>query len=151
MPGSVPSHQPDRSRRLLQQAVAVAALVPVGAGLFGVLFGTAMTGDLTSVSADSHFRYLSGLLLGVGLCFWSCIPNIEEKTTFFRFLTLIVVIGGLSRLLGLWLTGVPSLAMLGGMFMELIVTPVLCLWQTRVANRYAELEGVADIPREELA
>jgi len=142
---------PDREKRFLQQAVAVAGLVPVGTGLFGVLFGPSITGDETSVSADSHFRYLSGLLLGVGLCFWSCIPNIEEKTTFFRFLTLVVVIGGLSRFLGLYLTGVPSLAMLGGLFMELVVTPALCLWQTRVANRYAEREGVADIPADELA
>jgi predicted alpha/beta hydrolase len=143
--------RPDREKRLLQQAVAIAALVPVGTGLFGVLFGHSITGDQTSVSADSHFRYLSGLLLGVGLCFWSCIPDIEEKTTFFRFLTLVVVLGGLSRLLGLWLTGVPSLAMLAGLFMELVVTPALCLWQTRVANRYAERLGVAEVPADELA
>ncbi|HEU4519346.1 MAG TPA: DUF4345 family protein, partial [Microvirga sp.] len=61
----------------------------------------------------------------------------------FRLLTALVVIGGLGRLLGLALTDVPSLVMLGGMFMELIVTPVLCIWQTRVANRYAEEFGVA--------
>jgi Domain of unknown function (DUF4345) len=135
----------EREKRLLQRVVAVGAIVPVAAGLFGVLFGFGLTGDhAASVSADSHFRYLSGLLLGVGLCFWSTIPRIEEKTTFFRFLTLIVVLGGLSRLLGLWLTGVPSLAMLGGMFMELVFTPAMCFWQTRVANKYADLTGVAD-------
>jgi hypothetical protein len=139
--------QPDRGKRLLQRVVAIAALVPVATGLFGVLFGYALTGDRDmSVSADSHFRYLSGMLLGVGICFWACVPNIEEKKTFFRFLTLIVVIGGVSRLLGLWLTGVPSLAMLGGLFMELVVAPVLCLWQARVANKYEEPEGLAERP-----
>jgi hypothetical protein len=55
-----------------------------------------------------------------------------------------VVIGGLGRLLGLGLTGIPSLFMLGGLVMELAVTPLLCLWQTRIANAYAEVEGVAD-------
>jgi len=135
----------EREKRLLQRVVAIGALVPIAAGLFGVLFGHGITGDrAVSVSADSHFRYLSGLLLGVGLCFWATIPKIEEKTTFFRFLTLIVVLGGVARLLGLWLTGVPSFAMLGGMFMELAFTPAVCLWQTRVANRYAEVTGVAD-------
>jgi hypothetical protein len=134
----------DRERRLLQRVVAVAALVPVLSGLSGVVFGFALTGDRTmSVSADSHFRYLSGLLLGIGLCFWSTVPAIEEKTTFFRFLTLVVVLGGLARLLGLWLTGVPSLTMMAALVMELVVTPALCLWQTRVANRYAEDLGVA--------
>jgi predicted MFS family arabinose efflux permease len=146
-PGKTPEAQPsgvDRERRLLQRVVVVAALVPVLSGLSGVVFGFALTGDRTmSVSADSHFRYLSGLLLGIGLCFWSTVPSIEEKTTFFRFLTLVVVLGGLARLLGLWLTGVPSLTMLAALAMELVVTPALCLWQTRVANRYAEEVGVA--------
>jgi predicted MFS family arabinose efflux permease len=146
-PGKTPEAQPsgvDRERRLLQRIVAVAALVPVLSGLSGVVFGFALTGDRTmSVSADSHFRYLSGLLLGIGLCFWSTVPSIEEKTTFFRFLTLVVVLGGLARLLGLWLTGVPSLTMMAALVMELVVTPALCLWQTRVANRYAEDLGVA--------
>ena len=42
------------------------------------------------------------------------------------------------------LTGLPSFFMVGGLFVELVVAPVLCLWQTRVANRYAEEYGVAE-------
>lgn len=133
-----------RERRLLQQTVAIGAVIPVAAGLYGVLFGQALTGDAVSISAESHFRYLSGLLLGIGLCFWSTVPGIEIKTGRFRLLTLIVVIGGLSRLIGLVLTGLPSLFMMGGLIVELVVTPALCLWQTRVANRYAEEYGVAE-------
>ena len=133
----------DRERKLLQQSVAIAAVVPVATGLYGVLFGQALTGDAVSISAESHFRFLSGLLLGIGLCFWSTLPAIEAKTNRFRLLTLLIVIGGLGRLVGLGLTGLPSLFMIGGLIMELIVTPVLCLWQTRVANRYADEFGVA--------
>jgi hypothetical protein len=133
-----------RERKLLQQTVAILATIPVAAGLYGVLFGQALTGEVMSISAESHFRFLSGLLLGIGLCFWSTLPGIEEKTNRFRLLTLLVVIGGLGRLIGLALTGLPSLFMLGGLFIELIVTPILCLWQTRVANRYAEEYGVAE-------
>ncbi len=133
----------DRERKLLQQSVAIAAVVPVAAGLYGVLFGQALTGDAVSISAESHFRFLSGLLLGIGLCFWSTLTAIEARTNRFRLLTLLIVIGGLARLVGLGLTGLPSLFMIGGLIMELIVTPVLCLWQTRVANRYADEFGVA--------
>lgn len=134
----------ERERRLLQQSVAVIATIPVATGLYGVLFGQALTGDAVSISAESHFRYLSGLLLGIGLCFWSTLPSIEIHTGRIRLLTLLVVIGGLSRLIGLALTGLPSLFMLGGLIVELIIAPVLCLWQTRVANRYAEEYGVAE-------
>jgi Domain of unknown function (DUF4345) len=133
----------DRERKLLQQSVAIVAIVPVAAGLYGVLFGQALTGDAVSISAESHFRFMSGLLLGIGLCFWSTLPSIEAKTNRFRLLTLLVVIGGLGRLVGLGLTGLPSLFMIGGLILELIVTPVLCLWQTRVANRHADEFGVA--------
>ena len=133
----------DRERKLLQQSVAIAATVPVAAGLYGVLFGQALTGDAVSISAESHFRFMSGLLLGIGICFWSTLPAIEAKTNRFRLLTLLIVIGGLGRLVGLGLTGLPSLFMIGGLIMELIVTPVLCLWQTRVANRHADEFGVA--------
>jgi Domain of unknown function (DUF4345) len=138
----------ERERRYLQRTVAVLALVPVSAGLFGVVFGPALTGDQVSVSADSHFRYLSGLLLGIGLLFWSTMPAIEEKTGRFRLLTLLVVIGGLARLLGLLLTGIPSLYMLASLALELVVTPILALWQTRVANAYAETAGIADLTRD---
>jgi hypothetical protein len=127
----------ERERRLLQKVVAAAAVVPIAAGLFGVLFGPTLTGDSgLSVSGDSHYRYLSGLLLGIGLLFWSCIPSIEGKAARFQCLTLIVVAGGLGRLVGLGLTGIPSLVMLGALAMELVVTPILCLWQGRVARGY---------------
>jgi len=132
-----------RERKLLQQAVAIVATIPVATGLYGVLFGQALTGDAVSISAESHFRFMSGLLLGIGLCFWSTLPSIEIHTGRFRLLTLLVVIGGLGRLIGLGLTGLPSLFMVGGLIVELIVAPVLCLWQTRIANRYAEEYGVA--------
>jgi predicted MFS family arabinose efflux permease len=133
-----------RERRALQRTVAVAALIPVASGLYGVLFGIdgIGRGGLDNVSADSHFRYLSGLLMGVGILFWSCVPGIESKSRLFRFLTLVVVLGGLSRLLGLYLTGLPSLTMLTALAVELVVTPALCLWQMRVAARATdEAEG----------
>ncbi|MGO4704299.1 DUF4345 domain-containing protein [Microvirga sp. 2MCAF38] len=134
-----------RQKKLLQQAVAIAALLPVAVGLYGVLFGGRLTGEPIGISADSHFRYLSGLLLAIGLCFWSTLPNIETKTGRFRLLTTIVVLGGLGRVIGLMLTGLPSFFMLGGLVMELVVTPALCLWQTYVANRYAEEFGVTEL------
>jgi predicted MFS family arabinose efflux permease len=127
----------ERERRFLQRTVAVVAIVPVLAGLYGVLFGIDGIGGGTpvNVSADSHFRYLSGLLTGIGILFYTCVPGIEEKSRLFRFLTLVVVLGGLARLLGLSLTGVPSLTMLAALALELVVTPLLCLWQMRVARQ----------------
>lgn len=122
--------------RALQVAVAVCGLVPVGAGLAGMLLGPQMMpGPETTVSLDSHFRYLSGLLLGIGLAFWRLIPGIADRGYAFRLLTLLVVAGGLGRLIAFVVVGVPTAPMVAALGMELVVTPLLCLWQARVAAR----------------
>ncbi len=124
------------SRRLLQVLVAVLGLVPVLSGLAGIVLGPSMAARIDPpLALDSHFRYLSGLLLAIGLAFWSTIPRIEDESARFRLMTVLVVMGGLSRLLGLVLRGVPPAPMLFGLCMELGVTPLLCWWQHRVASR----------------
>ena len=124
-------------RRALQLAVCIGAIVPVLAGLLGVLWGAGLTGDNLSAAGDSHYRYLSGLLLGIGLCFLSLVPNIEREIRPARLLTAIVVLGGLARLNACAIGGWPSWPMIGGLTMELVVTPALCFWQARVAAKLA--------------
>jgi hypothetical protein len=138
----------ERERRALQWAVAALAIIPVATGLYGVLFGPAITVDRATAWADSHYRQMSGLLFGVGLCFLSTIPAIEEKTGRFRLLVLLIFIAGLGRLTGLLLTDVPSFSMFVGLALELVLAPVLALWQTRVANRYADTAGIADLNKD---
>jgi Domain of unknown function (DUF4345) len=121
--------------RLLQIAVAVAALVPITAGLAGIFGGPPVFGpEARGVSLDSHVRYLSGLLLGIGLAFWSFIPRITRVTREVRLLTGLVLLGGLARLLSLVVAGAPSAGMMFGLVMELVVTPALCVWQGRIAR-----------------
>ncbi len=120
--------------RFLQIAVAAGGLVPVLAGLAGVIMGTGMIDwpDSFSIKLDSHYRYLSGLLLAIGLGFWSTIPKIERQGARFRLLTFIVFTGGLARLVSVYVLGWPARPMLFGLGMELIVTPLLALWQFRL-------------------
>jgi hypothetical protein len=114
--------------------VELASLVPILAGLFGVLAGAQMFGGGTD-GVDSHFRSLSGLLLGIGFVFISAIPRIELHRRHFRLLTAIVLTGGIGRLLGVLLTGTLDKTVLFALVMELVVTPTLCVWQHRVARR----------------
>ena len=130
-----------RGRALtLRVAVAIAGIVPVAAGLAGVIRGAAMLGGIpaANLTLDSHLRYLSGLLLAIGLGFWSTIPRIERQSGRFRLLTAIVVAGGLGRLYGILVEGLPPAPMLFGLAMELGVTPLLCWWQGRVAAGWAQ-------------
>lgn len=130
---------PATERRLLQMAVAAAALVPLSAGLAGVVQGAQFllpAGSDIRVDLDSHLRYLSGLLLGIGIAFCWMIPRIERNGRQFRTLGAIVVLGGLARLLSLVILGEPSAGHRFGLAMELGVVPLLMLWQTRLERRW---------------
>ena len=91
-------------------------------------------GIVAATDLDSRFRYLSGLLLAIGLGFASTIPSIEAHGGRFRLLTCIVVAGGMARLWSLLSVGSPSPVMLAALAMELLVTPGLAVWQIRIAT-----------------
>ena len=88
----------------------------------------------TTAAFDSHYRYLSGLLLGLGLAFWSVVPDLGRRSPLLGVLTLIVFAGGLCRLYALAVRGDPGVMGLA-LVMELIVTPALFGWHRRVAFR----------------
>jgi len=128
----------EAERRALQFATALACLVPISAGTMGVLESAAMLPGVEPplpINLDSHYRYLSGLLLGIGIGFAICIHKIEERAPLYRFLGMIVVVGGLARLLSLAENGVPGFGHRFGLVMELAVVPALMLWQWRVARQ----------------
>jgi len=124
-----------REALALRMMVGLAGIVPVAAGLDGMIRGSAMLGGVSAanLTLDSHLRYLSGLLLAIGLGFWSTIPRLDVQGGRFRLLTALVVVGGLGRLFGILMMGLPPAPMLFGLVMELGVTPLLCLWQVRLA------------------
>ena len=125
---------PALERRALQIAVALAGLVPVGAGLWGVLGGLEAAA-FSGGAVATHLRYLSGLLLGIGLAFWAAVPAIERRGVQVRLLALIVLVGGLARLIGAVQGGVWGWAVVAPLVMELGVTPGLALWRERVERR----------------
>jgi len=121
-------------KRLLQIAIAVAGLIPVTAGMWGGLKGIVMLGYWGDAAVDSHFRYLSGLLLAIGVAYWTTIPEIERQGARFGLLTVIVVTGGFFRAVGMVIDGSPGPIMTGALIAELTITPLLYLWQLRVAR-----------------
>jgi hypothetical protein len=130
---------PQAERRQLQMAVAVAACVPVLGGLWGAFHGSGMLGAMPFTGwFDSHLRYLSGLLLAIGLLAWSCVPRIEERGDRLGLLVLMVATGGLIRLYATSTTGFWSPFIFLPLIMELVVTPALWVWQRRVARKLRE-------------
>jgi hypothetical protein len=125
-------------RRLLQAAIAAACLVPLVMGAISIARGPEVIRGVIAPEPDldSHFRYLSGLLFGIGLSLAACIPRIEANGAVFRLLGLIVILGGLARLVSLLVAGTPGAGHLFGLAMELTVVPLLLVWQARVARKW---------------
>jgi hypothetical protein len=118
-------------KRLLQLVVILAALVPVLGGAASVV-GNPLRG---AGFIGSQFSYANGLLIGVGLCYWMLVPRIERNGERLFLLTMIVVVGGFCRAIGVLTGGVGGPGVYACLAMELVVAPSVYLWQTHLARR----------------
>jgi hypothetical protein len=121
-------------RKLLQIALALAGLVLGGFGLAGVFFGATFTEFSGNVVMDSYIRFLRGMLLAVGLIYWSSIPRVERQGERISLVTFILVLGAVPRLMAVIGHGVPTIGIMVGLVGGLIVAPLLWGWQRRVAR-----------------
>jgi hypothetical protein len=132
-------NEPKSSKTALQIVVALLAATPVLVGLEGILSGPEMLHVAAPwpVDLDSHFRFLSGFFLAIGIAWYSCIPDIETKTERFRLLAACTFAGGLARLFSLLIAGMPSAGHIAGLCVELLAVPSLVWWQASIANKAA--------------
>ena len=121
-------------RKLLQMTFAIAGLVLVGFGLAGVFFGANFLDLSGNVVMDSYIRFLKGMLLAIGLIYWSAIADIERHGERIALVTLILVLGAVPRLMAVIGHGVPTNGILISLAGELIAAPLLWLWQRRIAR-----------------
>lgn len=123
-------------RRLFHIAVFLAAFVPISAGAAGIWDPQLVGGhQLLTANFDSHFRYMSGLLLGLGIAFLWTAWKIETRSAQFQLLGWIVIAGGLGRLFGMASLGLPEMAHRLALGMELGVVPLLMVWLSRIMRR----------------
>jgi hypothetical protein len=120
---------------MLPFAIRLAAIVPLLAGAGGALGGAGFLGDEAGPAVDSHLRYLSGVLLGLGLLAVWCAGDLARRGAAFTILCGVVTLGGLARLIGVAVAGPPPWPHLLALGMELGVVPALWLWwRTRMAR-----------------
>ena len=139
------------SRRKLQVATAILALVPTLTGLLGMLGLSdpiyANLGLPHDATLDSQLRFYNGVWLGLGLAAFWLLPRIETETTLFRALWLMIFIGGTGRLLSLALTGMPFPPFIGFTVLEIVGAPLFVMWQAKVAKaaRLPSAGGLDDL------
>jgi hypothetical protein len=129
------------SRRPLQIATAILACVPT---LTGLLAMTGLDDPLyralqlpRDATLDSNLRFYGGVWLGLGVAAFWLLPRIERETVLFRFLWLMIFLGGIGRVLSLVLTGMPFPPFIGFTALEVVGAPLFIGWQARVARAAA--------------
>jgi hypothetical protein len=121
------------SKRNLQIATGVLAIIPVLTGMIGMgglrdpLYASA--GASQSVLLDSNLRFLSGVWLGLGLALFWLIPNIERQTVLFRVICGAIFLGGVGRLFSMLFLAVPPLPFIGFTILEIVGAPFFVWWQ----------------------
>jgi hypothetical protein len=118
---------------MLPWIIRAAAVVPLLAGAGGALGGAGFLGEAAGPATESHLRYLSGLLLGLGLVALWCAADLPRRRPVFLALSAMVALGGLARAGGAMVEGWPPWPHALALVMELGVVPILAFraWATR--------------------
>jgi hypothetical protein len=125
------------SRRLLQIATGLLALVPIATGLItmlGLNDPLYASTDIPMVPVlDSNLRFFGGVWLGLGVALVWVLPRIESESALFRAIWGAIFLGGIGRALSIVLIDAPPVPFIGFTALELIGAPLFIYWQSRVA------------------
>lgn len=130
------------AKRTLQTIVAILAVVPIITGIWGIIPpGVADkyyniivdASDPGNVLLDSNYRYYSGIWLGLGITMLWVIPEIEKKLIVFRFISLMIFLGGIGRVVSMISFATPPALFVAFTLIELLF-PLLLVLQKRAAT-----------------
>jgi hypothetical protein len=134
------------SRRRLQIATGLLALIPIGTGavtMMGIADPIyAKLGLPGSPLLDSNLRFFGGVWLVSGLSMAWLVPRIEHETALFRTLWLMVFAGGVGRLLSMAWLGLPPWPFVAFTVLEIVGAPLFIAWQARLAREVLVVKGL---------
>jgi Domain of unknown function (DUF4345) len=119
---------------LFLRIMAISILLAAGSHLLLGLGAEAMLGarlspeTLTNPSLNSQNRFYGTSYMLYGILLWLCAQNLTRYVVIFRLLLVMTFIGGLSRILSLFLHGWPSHAIVALAASELFIPPILYAW-----------------------
>ena len=126
------------NKRPLQIVSAVMGAVPVITGIVQLMgIHDPLYAHLhlpEDATLDSNMRFLAGVWLGLGLASWWLVPRIAHETVLFRFLWLMIWLGGIGRLVSMASVGLPITPFIGFTALEVLGAPLFVYWQHRVAQ-----------------
>ncbi|MDQ3403626.1 MAG: DUF4345 domain-containing protein [Actinomycetota bacterium] len=120
--------------RALRVVLVVLGVFVIVTGALDIVIGTATLPGNTDVptNVDSNYRFFAAIWLMLGLVLLWIVPRVREATAPLRVVCAAVFVGGLARVMSLIVAGVPDPLLVAFIGVELIVPPVLLVWQASV-------------------
>ena len=126
------------SKLMFQIVLGGMAIVPLATGIPVLLRGLphSFSSDPNYPKLDSAHRFNATIWSVMGIACYLMIPNIESQGFMFRILMAAIFCGGFARLLSVW-KGKYSIQpwLMGPLFAELVMAPILLFWQMHIASR----------------
>ncbi len=133
------------SKRFLQIINAIIAIMTIVLASMSMLYGVSSPiyehGTIPMIPAlDSNLRFFGGLGLGLGLALLWLTPNIERQTILFRSLWIAAMLGGIGRIISMYIIGFPPEPMIIFTFIEVPLAPILIYWQWKISKKLPKFE-----------
>ena len=129
--------------QILVVVLAIICLVPGGAGAFGGMNASSSLADGTLIFnsesilrgfIDNQYRFGFAVFFTQGLALLFFLRNIAKNSILFRFAALSLFIGGIGRASNILEYGVVDSLVVGPTVVELVLVPLLVIWQMRIAK-----------------
>jgi hypothetical protein len=123
--------------RLLGAVAMLAGLLHLGLGPGAdVMLGAHIPPQVVADPVlDSQNRFYGVSFIGYGALLLLCATDIRKYSAVLRIVGAFVFLGGLARVLVIYLRGLPSVPVLGLTIIELVGVPLLLGWHARVKSK----------------
>jgi hypothetical protein len=122
-------------KRGLQLTLAILSMIPISVGIMGIVLGTSrwLPADIITPEFDSHYRYIAGYYVSLGMLGLWMIPRVEKHRSLFQIICASVFIGGIGRVVSIVQVGLPGSMALFFTAFELCF-PLLLFWQAKLSR-----------------
>jgi len=129
-------------RKALQVCLFILGLIPIFSGLLS-LMGVddplyASLGLPRNPVLDSNMRFFGGVWFVLGVAMLSTVRALERHFALYTVLWAMIFIGGIGRLLSIFLVGIPPIPFVGFTLLEIVGAPLFLYWHYRVVTSGAD-------------
>lgn len=126
------------SKKTLQVMTGVLGAIPT---ITGVIAMMGVSDPIYAVAElplfpmlDSNLRFFGGVWLALGLAIFWMVPRIDEQTVLFRVIWGAIFVGGIGRLISMFVVGMPPVPFVLFTLLEIVGAPAFVYWQSVIAQ-----------------